>query len=67
VLSYCYSERFLRRAKDKEDIPTQEEKSASSSIEVRECNINTRSFLTTEIIRALKKKDETGAGNAMFR
>jgi hypothetical protein len=58
---------FLSKAKDKEDISTQEEKSASFSIEDRECSINTRSFPTTETTRAVKKKDKTGAGNAIFR
>ena len=49
-------------------MPTQGRKSANYLIKGRECSINRRSlFLTTEIIRAIKKKDETGAGNAMFR
>jgi len=58
--SYSYSERFLSNVKDKEDVPTQGEKSASSSIEVREGSIHIRSFLTPEIIRAIKSKNETG-------
>jgi len=48
-------------------MPTQGRKSVNYLIKSRECSINRRSFLTTEIIRAIKKKDETVTGNAMFR
>jgi len=48
-------------------MPTQGRKSVNYLIKSRECSINRRSFLTNEIIRAIKKKDETVTGNAMFR